>query len=156
MSEFAHHLKPCPFCGGEAAIEQTGRQELTLRCVGIQPSGLKGCGPKYVQKVKTHSLEWLAGVMAEKWNNRVSVHDIASNLIAEFERHHPELYWHIAKGKITAGEPLYGAIITTDMGVEIGHGESDVSAEDAFRVAIDAATLRIRAVLSTNPPALSE
>lgn len=70
MSEFAHHLKPCPFCGGEAAIEQTGRQELTLRCVGLQPSGLKGCGPKYVQKVKTHSLEWLAGVMAEKWNQR--------------------------------------------------------------------------------------
>lgn len=66
----ALELKSCPFCGGEAAIEQTGRQELTLRCVGLQPSGLYGCGPKFVQKVKTHSLEWLAEYMAGKWNQR--------------------------------------------------------------------------------------
>ena len=73
------------------------------------------------------------------------------NLITAFESEYPELYWHIAKGKITAGEPLYGAIITTVLGVEIGHGESDVSAEDAFRIAIDAAIRRVRAILSTTP-----
>lgn len=64
--------------------------------------------------------------------------DVA-DLITELDRNYPELYWHIAKGKITAGEPLYGAIITTVMGVEIGHGESDLSAQDALRIAIDAA-----------------
>lgn len=63
-------LLPCPFCGGEAEIKQTGKSELTLLCVGIQPSGLRGCGPKFVQRVKTHSLEWLSGKMAERWNRR--------------------------------------------------------------------------------------
>ena len=33
--------------------------------------------------------------------------------VAAFEDAYPELYYHIAKGKICAGEPLYGAIITT-------------------------------------------
>lgn len=58
-----------------------------------------------------------------------------SNIIAAFERDYPELYWHIAKGKVCAGEPLYGAIITLQGGDEIGHGESELSAEDAFRIA---------------------
>jgi len=73
---------------------------------------------------------------------------MSESIIEAFEQLHPELYWHIAKGKITAGEPLYGAIITTALGVEIGHGESDASHEEAFRIAIDAATVRIRAALS--------
>lgn len=61
--------------------------------------------------------------------------------IAAFEKAYPELYWHIAKGKICAGEPLYGAIITTIGGTEIGHGESDASAEAAFAIAVAAAGL---------------
>lgn len=75
MSGTLPALKPCPFCGGEAGFEQTGRQELTLRCIALQPSGLHGCGPEFVQKVKTHSLEWLAGVMAERWNRRAAILD---------------------------------------------------------------------------------
>jgi hypothetical protein len=69
MSE---NLLPCPFCGGEAELEQTGQYELTIRCVGPQPSGLRGCGPKYVQKITKHrfTLEWLAERMAEVWNRR--------------------------------------------------------------------------------------
>lgn len=64
-------LLPCPFCGGEAAIEQTGKMELTIRCVGPQPSGLRGCGPKYVQKITPRfTLEWLAGIMTTNWNRR--------------------------------------------------------------------------------------
>lgn len=63
-------LKSCPFCGGEASIEQTGKKELTLRCVGVQPSGLRGCGPQLVQKVTRQPLDWLAGIMAETWNRR--------------------------------------------------------------------------------------
>lgn len=67
-------LKPCPFCGGEAAFEQTGKNELTLRCVGVQPSGLRGCGPKYVQKGGIRfTLEWLQGNMTEKWNTRAPI-----------------------------------------------------------------------------------
>jgi hypothetical protein len=58
-----------------------------------------------------------------------------SGLLGAFERDYPELYWHIAKGKVSAGEPLYGAIITLQGGTEIGHGESNLSAEDAFRIA---------------------
>lgn len=73
---------------------------------------------------------------------------LTSGMIAEFEKAHPEFYWHIAKGRITAGEPLYGAIITTERGIEIGHGESNVSAEDAFRIAIESATKLIRAALT--------
>lgn len=70
-------------------------------------------------------------------------------IIAAFEQAHPELYWHIAKGKICAGEPLYGAAIFNSNNVEMGHGESDESADEAFRIAIDAATNRIRAALPT-------
>lgn len=68
-------LKPCPFCGGEADFEQTGKYELTLRCVGHQPAtGLRGCGPKYVQKVlpNRHRLEWLRERMTEVWNRRTN------------------------------------------------------------------------------------
>lgn len=64
-------LLPCPFCGGQSDIEQTGKNELTIRCVETQTAtGLKGCGPKYVQKAARFSLEWLADKMTEKWNRR--------------------------------------------------------------------------------------
>ncbi len=63
--------------------------------------------------------------------------------IAAFETAHPKLYWHVAKGKICAGEPLYGAIITDLRGTEIGHGESNESAEAAFAIAVAAAGLAI-------------
>lgn len=63
------------------------------------------------------------------------------NSIAAFEVAYPHLYWHIAKGKISAGEPLYAAIITTIGGTEIGHGESNVSADDAFGIAARSAGL---------------
>jgi hypothetical protein len=68
------------------------------------------------------------------------VHDVAGTVEA-FDKDHPELYWHIAKGKITAGEPLYGAIITDLRGNELGDGESNVSAIDAFNIAVDDAAL---------------
>lgn len=70
----------------------------------------------------------------------------ASNLgggIDRFERAYPELYWHVAKGKISAGEPLYGAAIFTGGNTEMGHGESDESAEEAFRIAVDDAGLTL-------------
>jgi hypothetical protein len=63
----------------------------------------------------------------------------AAGTVEAFDKDHPELYWHIAKGKITAGEPLYGAIITDLRGNELGHGESDESAIDAFNIAVSAA-----------------
>lgn len=72
-----------------------------------------------------------------------------SGAIASFEAAYPELYWHVAKGKICEGEPLYGAAIFNSNNVEIGHGESDESADEAFRIAIEAATNRIHAALAT-------
>jgi hypothetical protein len=69
-------------------------------------------------------------------------------IISAFEQAHPELYWHVAKGKICEGEPLYGAAIFNSNNVEMGHGESDEGADDAFRIAIDVATSRIRAALA--------
>lgn len=65
----------------------------------------------------------------------------AVGIVDEFDTVYPELYWHVAKGKIAAGEPLYGAIIATIGGTEIGHGESDLSAEAAFALAISDAGL---------------
>jgi len=69
----------------------------------------------------------------------------SGGIVAAFEAAYPELYWHIAKGKICAGEPLYGAIITTMGTTEIGHGESDVSADEAFRIAVENAGLVLAA-----------
>ncbi|MGV1768750.1 hypothetical protein ACQZ6B_01110 [Agrobacterium vitis] len=66
--------------------------------------------------------------------------DVAGT-IEDFEKDFPELYWHIAKGKIAAGEPLYGSIIIDILDREISHGESDVSAVDAFRIAVSTANL---------------
>lgn len=63
--------------------------------------------------------------------------------VAAFEAAYPELYYHIAKGKICAGEQLYGAIITTMGTTEIGHGESNISADDALRIAIENAGLTL-------------
>ncbi|TRB05848.1 hypothetical protein EXN61_11480 [Agrobacterium tumefaciens] len=68
------------------------------------------------------------------------VQDVVGTVEA-FDRDHPELYWHLAKGKITAGEPLYGAIITDTRGNELGDGESNISAIDAFNIAVDDAAL---------------
>ncbi|MEJ8311131.1 hypothetical protein [Agrobacterium larrymoorei] len=61
--------------------------------------------------------------------------DLAATVEA-FDREHPEIHWHIAKGKITAGEPLYGVIITDVRGNDLGEGESDTSAIDAFNIAL--------------------
>lgn len=55
-------LKPCPFCGGAAELEQTGKKQLTIKC--------KHCHVKRQQRVLRHSLEWLEGKMIEAWNER--------------------------------------------------------------------------------------
>ena len=77
-------------------------------------------------------------------------------ITALFERAYPELYWTVSKGRVSAGEPLYGAVITTQGMTDIGEGESDISADDALRIAIEDAGLTIpppqtRAVGSTTP-----
>lgn len=56
-------LKPCPFCGGEAEITQTGRLKLYLRC--------KSCRIGLQQKVLRKSLEWLENEMIKDWNKRM-------------------------------------------------------------------------------------
>ncbi len=55
-------LKPCPCCGGEAVMQQTGRDKLTIRC--------KRCAIKHEQRCWRYSLEWLEQKMAETWNRR--------------------------------------------------------------------------------------
>jgi hypothetical protein len=55
-------LLPCPFCGGEAEIKQTGKMKLTLKC--------KSCVIGITQKTLKFDLEWLEGKMIEGWNKR--------------------------------------------------------------------------------------
>lgn len=69
--------------------------------------------------------------------------DNVVGIIDRFDQAYPELYWHVAKGKITAEEPLYGAAIFTGDNIEMGIGESDESAEEAFRIALEDAGLSL-------------
>ncbi|SOD00249.1 hypothetical protein SAMN05216358_5353 [Rhizobium sp. AN5] len=97
----------------------------------IQEGMHKATNPDWVTKDFTQTVTYIA----LRSTISAQVQDVAGTVEA-FDKDHPELYWHIAKGKITAGEPLYGAIITDSKGNEIGHGESDASAVDAFNVAV--------------------
>lgn len=65
------------------------------------------------------------------------------NSIILFEASYPDLYYHVAKGRRSNWEPLYGAIITTSEGVEIGDGESQLSALEAFQIAVNDAGLSL-------------
>lgn len=59
----------------------------------------------------------------------------------------PNTYWHVGKGKLTADEPLYGAIVEEaklDSPVELGGGESDKHEA----LALCAAALKARAALA--------
>lgn len=55
-------LLPCPFCGAQAELKQTGKLKIRVRCtkclIGIQ------------QKVLRFSIEWLEDKMIEAWNTR--------------------------------------------------------------------------------------
>lgn len=62
MSE--NYLKPCPFCGGEADIEQKGRNRLRIFC--------KVCHIEKTQMVLRYSLEWLRMKLIENWNKRIN------------------------------------------------------------------------------------
>lgn len=58
-----------------------------------------------------------------------------------FESAYPELYWTVSKGRVRSDEPLYGAVITTQGMNDIGEGESNISADEALRIAIEDAGL---------------
>jgi len=62
--EVTDNLKPCPFCGGEAEINQFARNGLRIRC--------KKCLIQKQQKVLRYTLEWLKGEMIKDWNNRAA------------------------------------------------------------------------------------
>jgi Restriction alleviation protein Lar len=55
-------LKRCPFCGGEAKIDQYCRNGLYLRCTS--------CLMGQKQKVLRMSIDWLRHKMIEGWNKR--------------------------------------------------------------------------------------
>lgn len=55
-------LKPCPFCGGNAEINQNGRNGYTIECTK--------CHISKTQRVLRMSMEWLKLVMVENWNKR--------------------------------------------------------------------------------------
>jgi len=56
-------MLPCPFCGGEPEIKQTGRNKLKLKC--------KRCIIGIEQKTIRYGLDWLEKRMIEDWNKRV-------------------------------------------------------------------------------------
>lgn len=75
-------LLPCPFCGGEAQLKQTGSKQITIRC--------KSCPAKMVQKVLRYSVEWLEESMMGDWNKRAaeqSVHQTCSTCGGENGKH---------------------------------------------------------------------
>jgi len=64
MSEIRRgDLLPCPFCGGEPQLKQTGKDKLTLKCLR--------CLVRFEQRVLRFSLEWLEDKMVENWNKRI-------------------------------------------------------------------------------------
>ncbi|EPR19728.1 hypothetical protein L905_21725 [Agrobacterium sp. TS43] len=93
-----------------------------------------------LDSAEAHRMRTIALDIQEGYIQLSKAHELAPT-IAGFERDYPELYWHVAKGKVSAGEPLYGAIITDNRGTELGHGESDMSALTAFRAALANAKL---------------
>lgn len=66
-----------------------------------------------------------------------------SDAVALIEEAYPDHNWHIAKGRLSADEPLYGALIMEGE-IEIAGGESDISAAGAMKAAI----LNARAALT--------
>ncbi|QXZ79617.1 hypothetical protein [Rhizobium sp. L51/94] len=124
---------PCPVCSADEASTYMGAPGPgAVKCFAV------GCGVE----IKGFGTDEDA---IEAWNRlSVSTHETRPvGVIGAFERDHPNLYWHLAKGKISAGEPLYGAIITTLAGTEIGQGESDISAAAAFSTAVQSAGLAL-------------
>jgi hypothetical protein len=73
--------------------------------------------------------------------------DDFSDAVALIEKAYPDHNWHIAKGRLSADEPLYGALIM-EGGAEIAGGESDISAAAAMKSAI----LSARATLQNGGP----
>lgn len=59
-------MLPCPFCGGDPEIKQTGRNKLKLRC--------RSCVMGIEQKTLRYDLIWLETKMIEGWNSRVGGH----------------------------------------------------------------------------------
>lgn len=57
-------LLSCPFCGGEAIIEQNCRNGYKLKC--------KSCLIGFQQKTLRFGLDWLKNQMIETWNKRVN------------------------------------------------------------------------------------
>lgn len=58
-------MLPCPFCGGEPEIKQTGKNKMTVKC--------KSCLIGVEQSVLRFSLEWLHAKLIENWNKRVEL-----------------------------------------------------------------------------------
>lgn len=59
-----NEMLPCPFCGGEPEIKQTGINQMTVKC--------RGCLIGIEQGVLRFSFEWLREKLIEKWNKRVA------------------------------------------------------------------------------------
>lgn len=62
-------LKPCPFCGGEAFIEQFGNEHTPSQ--GFT-SGCKRCRIIITNKVIQNSIDWLRPIVVANWNRRTS------------------------------------------------------------------------------------
>ena len=55
-------LKPCPFCGGKASINQIALNKVEIKCTR--------CFVKRTQRCLRRSVEWLKSEMTKKWNTR--------------------------------------------------------------------------------------
>ncbi|NSY48505.1 hypothetical protein [Agrobacterium tumefaciens] len=126
----------------DACEDHDRKRTQAFRCENLDEKDMLSLSADTSKMIMSSSAFQLARNHKDEIRSALSaqVQDVAGT-VAAFERDYPELYWHIAKGKITAGEPLYGAIITDIRGNELGHGESDVSAADAFNIAVSVSNL---------------
>lgn len=60
-------LKQCPFCGGDAILEEIGNDFTSKRSVVVRCTG---CRVKRTDSAIKSSMEWLVNTAVSNWNMR--------------------------------------------------------------------------------------
>jgi transcription elongation factor Elf1 len=55
-------LGPCPFCGGQAIMKQTGKNRVVIQC--------QKCPARMEQRTLRNGIEWLVAELKKDWDMR--------------------------------------------------------------------------------------